>query len=93
MWENGRKGRMRLIDADELKIYVAAAVLDGSKEHKDRGSALFRAIDSMPTVYDKVVERLEGALLNLTFHKDDNSKTWNRAIHKAIEIVKSGGIE
>lgn len=55
---------MRLIDADELKIYVAAAVLDGNKEHKDRGSALFRAIDSMPTAYDvdKSVDRLKTEL-------------------------------
>lgn len=88
------KGKMRLIDADSLKIHVAAAVLDGNQEHKDRASALLVAINSMPTAYDvdKVVERLEEALLNLTFHKDDNSKAWNRAIHKAIEIVKSGAL-
>lgn len=57
--------------------------------------AVMECLSDIPTAYDvdKVVERLEGALLNLTFHKDDNSKAWNRAIHKAIEIVKSGGIE
>lgn len=85
---------MRLIDADKLKIYVAAAVLDGNKEHKDRGSALFRAIDSMPTAYDvdKVVERLE----------EFKTSTWSKELEENIEvvnleratkIVKSGGIE
>lgn len=51
--------------------------------------------DNIPAAcdMDKVVEQLEGVLLNLTFYKDDNSKAWNRAIHKAVEIVKSGGIE
>lgn len=56
---------------------------------------LFEELEKMPTAYDvdKVVERLEEMLLNLTFHKDNDSKTWNKAIHKAVEIVKSGGIE
>lgn len=56
---------------------------------------LEKAIGEQPTAYDvdKVVERLERALLNLTFHKDDSSRAWNQAIHKGIEIIKSGGIE
>ena len=51
--------------------------------------------DNIPAAcdMDNVVEQLVGVLLNLTFYKDDNSKAWNRAIHKAVEIVKSGGIE
>lgn len=48
---------MRLIDADSLKVHVAASVLDGNQEHKDRASALLRAIDSMPTAYD--VDKVE----------------------------------
>ena len=95
MWENGRKGRMRLIDADELKIYVAAAVLDGNKEHKDRGSALFRAIDSMPTAYDvdKVVDRLEKSSTDedgIICYVDEKPVITKES---AVKIVKSGGIE
>lgn len=57
--------------------------------------SIVKMVDEQPAAYDvdKVVERLEETLLNLTFHKDNDSKIWNKAIHKAIEIAKSGGIE
>ena len=96
---------MRLIDADKLKIHVAAAVLDGNKEHKDRAGALFRAIDLMPTAYDvdKVVEQLESELNFADKEKErcvkenplqfDESKGYARGIAVALEIIKSGGIE
>lgn len=86
-------GRIRLIDANELKKQIAGMAIINNYS-ADRANKMCELIDSQPTAYDvdKVVERLEGALLNLTFHKDYNSKAWNRAIHKAIEIVKSGGI-
>lgn len=80
---------MRLIDADKLKIYVAAAVLDGNKEHKDRGSALFRAIDSMPTAYDvdKVVERLE----EVKYEDELLPCSLVVEIEEAKRIIRSGG--
>lgn len=96
---------MRLIDADKLKIHVAAAVLDGNKEHKDRAGALFRAIDLMPTAYDvdKVVEQLESELNFADKEKErcvkenplqfDESKGYARGIAVALKIIKSGGIE
>lgn len=81
---------MKLIDIDKLIEDFRNTITENSDTFD-----WLNMISRQPTAYDvdKVVERLEGALLNLTFHKDDNSKTWNRAIHKAIEIVKSGGIE
>lgn len=93
---------MRLIDADLLLERIAE-----SRKKNPHGDSKIRAnhtiehdhiahlVLEQPTAYDvdKVVERLEETLLNLTFHKDNNSKTWNKAIHNAIEIVKSGGIE
>lgn len=95
---------MRLIDANSLKAHIAASVLDGNQEHKDRASALIRAIDSMPTAYDvdKVVKRLEKMRDTITHNISLNSQgenvdeeILNEISHyqKIIKIVKSGGIE
>lgn len=78
--------------------YCAMEKLAEYEDLEEQGKLLkllCAAGDTLPTAYDvdKVLERLEETLLNLTFHKDNNSKTWNKAIHNAIEIVKSGGIE
>lgn len=85
---------MRLIDADEFKKQIAGMAIVNNYP-ADKANKMCELIDCQKTAYDvdKVVERLEEILLNLTFHKDNNSKTWNKAIHNAIEIVKSGGIE
>lgn len=75
---------MRLIDADRLKIHVVVSVLEGNQQHRDRASALLEAIDSLPTAYDvdKVVERFICESINCHIMTD-----------RAVEIVKSGGIE
>lgn len=94
---------MRLIDADNLKVHVGAAVLDGNKEHKDRASALLRAIDRMPIAYDadKVVERLESELNLADKEKErcarenplqfDTAKGYAYGMSVTLDIVKSGG--
>lgn len=83
---------MRLIDADSLLVNTDKGMQGTAREYL---KFYQMAVNDEPTAYDvdKVVEQLERALLNLTFHKDDNSKIWNRAIYKAVEIVKSAGIE
>lgn len=96
---------MRLIDANSLKAHIAASVLDGNQEHKDRASALIRAIDSMPTAYDvdKVVNRLENCPDSTTFRYDKKTgvlyeveaDVWARIADGAeVEIqINPGGIE
>lgn len=80
---------MRLIDADKIdfrEVFVGNADLA-----KGIRVTAQDYINAQPTAYvDEVVEQLEKILLNLTFHKDNNSKVWNEAIWKVIGIVKSG---
>lgn len=54
---------------------------------------LEQAIDEQPTAYDvdKVAERLEKQKSGLTTWAEDEA--YKLGIEKAIEIVKSGGIE
>ena len=79
---------MRLIDTDEFKKQEVLEKLR-TAEFDDEIEDI---IEKMPTAYDtnEIEGRLNELLLNLTFHKDPNSKTWNDAIHKAIKIVKLG---
>ena len=85
---------MRLINIEHLEMRLRELGWFEPDEF-DTEIKLKCILDYEPTAYDvdKVVEQLEETLLNLTFHKDNDSKTWNKAIHKAKEIVKSGGIE
>ena len=83
---------MRLIDADYFKEQIAAATLKGNAD-PDKGLALMELVDALPTSYDvdKVFEQLEKkkeAALELC----DNNARYD-AYCKAIEIVKSGGVE
>lgn len=81
---------MRLIDADNFKGKVIA-------DHCYSGVNKLINIDEVPTAYniDKVIEQLKLELEEV-FEEDIviekfGKDTWNRAINKAIEIVKRGG--
>lgn len=90
---------MRLIDADKL--------LELIKDQKEReigayakginaGLNIIKSIindeTQTPTIYDvdKVVEQLNNEFMVV---KTDDELMWNRALDRAIEIVKAGGIE
>jgi len=82
---------MRLIDADKIdfgKVFIGA-----SDFAKDTREAAQKLIDEQPTAYDvdKVAERLEKQKSGLTTWAEDEA--YKLGIEKAIEIVKSAGIE
>lgn len=97
---------MRLIDADEMKQKINGEVSKAEADsHKGNALKIvldsmqsctlkwmLAYIEEQPTAYDmdKVMGQMEEKLLNLTFHKDDASRIWNEAIHKAMEIAGSG---
>ncbi len=82
----------RLIDADKLKADLEKAI--SKNEDMDCLDFLRAAsvIDAQPTAYDSynVVEQLNDKYRVV---RTDEDLEWNRAIEKAIEIVKGGGIE
>jgi hypothetical protein len=82
----------RLIDADKLKANLEKAI--SKNEDMDCLDFLRAAsvIDAQPTAYDldKVVDQLNDKYRVV---RTDEDLEWNRAIEKAIEIVKGGGIE
>lgn len=82
----------RLIDADKLKADLEKAI--SKNEDMDCLDFLRAAsvIDAQPTAYDldKVVDQLNDKYRVV---RTDEDLEWNRAIEKAIEIVKGGGIE
>ena len=82
---------MRLIDAD--KIDFGKVFIGSSDFAKDTREAAQKLIDEQPTAYDvdKVAERLEKQKSGLTTWAEDEA--YKLGIEKAIEIVKSGGIE
>lgn len=82
----------RLIDADKLKTDLEKAI--SKNEDMDcldflRASSV---IDAQPTAHDpdKVVEQLNDKFRVV---RTDEDLEWNRAIGKAIEIVKGGGVD
>lgn len=80
---------MRLIDADKYKRgKVINAILS------KHGFPIINeiSVSDIPTAYDSynVVEQLNDK--NRVVRTDEDLE-WNRAIEKAIEIVKGGGIE
>ena len=83
---------MRLIDADKFKnLVTAVCIMDGrSSEFLNEFCSL---IDSQPTAYDvdKVIEKLVFQTSGLTTWAEDEA--YKIGLEKAIEIVKSGGIE
>lgn len=82
----------RLIDADKLKADLEKVI--SKNEDMDCLDFLRAAsvIDAQPTAYDldKVVDQLNDKYRVV---RTDEDLEWNRAIEKAIEIVKGGGIE
>lgn len=93
---------MRLIDADEFKKQIAGmTIVNGYPA--DKANKMCELIDCQPTAYDmdKVVERLEEC--RRIMESPVAADCWGEecqsgdctvcAFDKAIEIVKSGGIE
>lgn len=83
---------MRLIDADVLKERWTIA---SPEPYNTDAAEVLDSIDETPTAYDidKVVEQLEG--LKDTEQDDSvaefiSTRIWNKAISKAIAIVKGG---
>ena len=83
---------MRLIDAEEFKKQIAGMAI-ANNYPADKANKMCELIDCQPTAYDvdKVVERLESQKSGLTTWAEDEA--YKLGIEKAIEIVKSGGIE
>ena len=86
---------MRLIDADEFKKQIAGMAI-ANNYPADKANRMCELIDQQPTAYDvdKVVERLD--MERNRMYREDGSlmaARTNISIDKAIEIVKSGGIE
>lgn len=80
---------MRLIDVDNYKGKVIAS-------HCYSGVNRLVNIDEIPTAYDvdKVVEKLEIAKdtpQDSSASETINARMWNKAMQRAIEIVKGGG--
>lgn len=81
---------MRLVDADMLNF-------ENQHYNKSQMKAILDFIDNQPTAYDvdKAVEQLEKAK---DIPQDDSmaetvsTRIWNKALEKAIEIVKAGKI-
>lgn len=82
---------MRLINADKIdfgKVFIGA-----SEFAKDTREAAQKLIAEQPTSYDvdKVVEKLVFQTSGLTTWAEDEA--YKLGLEKAIEIVKSGGID
>lgn len=85
---------MRLIDADKMKIGIS------EQTRTDEEASLFiDVIDGQPTVYDtdKVVKRLksESKRWEMSGKECEDKRELGVAegLRRAIEIIKSGGIE
>ena len=81
---------MRLIDADKFKGKVIAS-------HTGSGVIKLIAIDEVLTAYDpdKVVEQLEDyGNEEMCYYKNTPyEKCIEECVHKAIDIVKGGGVD
>lgn len=91
---------MRLIDADEFKEIIVTYGKAGFAAI--RINKICELIDSQTTAYDvdKAVERIECEYLMCRCKNDEMCKypetigcCYDNGIKKAVEIVKSGGIE
>ena len=80
---------MRLIDTDEFikKFSYAKA---NTEEENIMCATVRRMVKEQPTAFDveKITSELSGNFRNV---KSDEDSAWNRALYKAIEIVKRGG--
>ena len=77
---------MRLIDADELKVYL--------QEYLHYEHAI-PWVDAQPTAYDveKVVAELEDAKFLMPPENDSHYSDDGLFLEDAIEIVRKGGVE
>lgn len=86
---------MRLIDADRFKQQIAGmAILNNCPA--DKANKMCELIDCQPTAYnvDKVVERLRKEISDCMCDECDRHTDCDTCrAEKAVEIVKSGGIE
>mgnify|MGYP000945347909 FL=1 len=83
---------MRLIDADALKEYCMRASKSDDDFRRVSLATLASVIDAQPIAYDvdAVVEQLDN---EFKIVKTDDELMWNRALDRAIEIVKGGGVD
>lgn len=90
---------MRLIDTDKLlelikdqKEREIGAYAKGINAGLNIVKSIINDETQTPTVYDvdKVVEQLNNEFMVV---KTDDELMWNRAMDRAIEIVKAGGID
>lgn len=80
----GIKGRMRLIDAEDFKKRLYEIAMNGGDLTCEEFYKIASALDNQPTAYDtdKVAFRLECESINCHI-----------MTYRAVEIIKSGGIE
>ena len=80
---------MRLIDADNITDFDIADYLGGL--HRSSVPDVRNMLNDRPTVYDpeKIVEKLSNSFRIV---QTDEDLEWNRAIDRAISIVKGGGV-
>ena len=87
---------MRLIDVDLLMrkcekwLKPKAPDEDEMVSLADIAVSMLMEIEEQPTAFDveKITSELSGNFRNV---KSDEDSAWNRALYKAIEIVKRGG--
>lgn len=88
---------MKLIGADALKEYCMNASKSDDDFRRVSLATLASVIDAQPTAYDvdKVVEQLEDyGNEEMCYYKNTPyEKCIEECVHKAIEIVKGGGVE
>lgn len=88
---------MRLIDADALKEYCMRASKSDDDFRRVSLATLASEIDAQPTAYDpdKVVAQLEDyGNEEMRYYKNTPyEKCIEECVHKAIEIVKGGGVD
>lgn len=87
---------MRLIDADEFKKQIAAAIIRNNLV-AEKGNAMCNLIDKQPTAYDvdKVVEGFERVSIledKVLYASPDEFGKFIK-FKDAVKIVESGGIE
>ena len=83
---------MRLIDADVLKNIIESEKNDNDEMCRMCIESTKEIIDEQPTAYDpdKVVDQLNDEFRVV---RTDEDLEWNRAIYRAITIVKGGGVD
>ena len=85
---------MRLIDADHLLFLLNSAIELRKKLRRNTSdlNMMVDAVNDEPTAYDpdKVVDQLNDEFRVV---RTDEDLEWNRAMDRAITIVKGGGVD